>query len=202
LTSAFHRPIRRLNGELGWLAAEFLSAVTAGTQRQQQLACEMAVIRLHDSWARFCRELIVLSAFGRTVTLAGVPLAPCHGSVKRCHLVMPYLFRTPGPRYRFEPRWADATSCIQAATRLGIINLPTVSAALAATNSPAEHIRRVRNFYAHRSRRGIQDAMATGVFSSPVRADVFELAAYTTGSVRVIESWVSNLVLVATAAAQ
>lgn len=200
--SAFHKPLRRLNGELHWLQDEFLQISAAGNQRQHQLACEMAVLRLHDAWARFCRELIILSAFGRTVTLGGVPLPPCHNSVKRCHSVIPRLFATPGPRYRFEPRWADASECIKAATRLGIANVATISSALAASNSPAEDIRRVRNFYAHRMKRTVQDAIATGLFLRPIRADVFELAAYTTGSVRVIESWVSNFILVATAAVQ
>jgi len=162
----------------------------------------MVVIRLHDSWARFCRELVILSACGRITTLSGVLIPPCHNSATRHHLVIPYLFTTPGRRYRWEPRWADATACIEAATRLGIANLPTVSAALAATNSPAENIRRVRNFYAHRMKRSVQDALATGVFAHTSRASVFDLAAYTTGNVRIIESWVNGLMLVATAAAQ
>jgi hypothetical protein len=202
LSSAFHKPLGRLNGELHWLQDEFLTTSAASNQRQHQLACEMTVLRLHDAWARFCRELIVLSAFGRTVTLSGVPVPPCHSSIKRCHSVIPRLFATPGPRYRYEPRWADATECIRAATRLGVANVATISSALAASNSPAEDIRKVRNFYAHRMKRTVQDATATGLFLRSIRADVFELAAYTTGSVRVIESWVSNFVLVATAAAQ
>lgn len=140
-------------------------------------------------------ELVVLSAFGRTVTLGGVSLPPCHSSVKRWHSVIPHLFATPGPGYRFEPRWADATECIKAATRLGVANMATISSALAASNSPAEDMRRVRNFYAHRMKRTAQDAAATGLFSRPIRPDVFEWAVYTTGSVRVIESWAATLCL-------
>jgi hypothetical protein len=200
--SAFRKPIRRLKGETAWVQDEFLRSVTAANHRQSQLACEMAVIRLHDAWARFCRELIILSAFGRTVTLSGVPLTPCHRSIKRCHLVIPFLLAGP-PRLQFEPRWADATKCIQAATRLGINNLPTVSAALAAANSPAEQVRRVRNFYAHRKLGTVQEAIATNLFTSRMKPHaVFDLAAYTAGNVRIIESWVTNLVLVATAASQ
>jgi hypothetical protein len=202
LSSSFQKPLSRLRGESAWIQSEFLNAVASGNRRLQQLACEMAVVRLHDAWARFCRELIVLSAFGRTETLSGIPLPPCHRSVKRRHHVVPYLFATSGPRYRFEPRWADATACITAATRLRIANLPTVSAALAATNSPAESIRRVRNFYAHRIWKTVQDAGGIGLFTSPLRPSVFDLAAYTTGSIRVIESWVTGLLLVATVAAQ
>ena len=202
MASAFYKPIRRLKGELDWLEREFLQAAAAGNFRRNHLACEMAVIRLHDAWARFCRELVVLSAFGRTVTLSGVFLPPCHPSVKRCHLVIPRLLATPGKKYRFEPRWADATECIQAAQRLAVANFPTISAALAATNSPAEDIRKVRNFYAHRIKRTAQESRTTNLFSHRTRLEVFDLTGYTTGSVRVIESWANNLNLVAIAAAQ
>jgi hypothetical protein len=202
LASTFHKPIRRLKGELDWLEREFLRAASAGNFRNNQLACEMAVIRLYDAWARFCRELIVCSAFGRTVTLSGAFLPPCHPSVRRRHFVIPRLLATPGKKYRFEPRWADATECILAAQRLAIANFPTISAALAASNSPAEDIRRARNFYAHRAKKTAQESGATNLFSHRLRLEVFDLIAYTTGGVRVIESWANNLNLVAKAAAQ
>jgi len=202
MTSAFQKPIRRLKGETGWLQNEFLLAVAAGNQRRSQLSCEMAIVRLHDAWARFCRELIILSAFGRTITLSGVPLPPCHHSIKRCHLVIPRLQTIMGSGYRFEPRWADAAKCIAAAQRLAITNFPTVSAALGATNSPSEDIRRVRNFYVHRENGTAQQSRDTNLFVNRTRLDAFDLAAYTTGNVRVIESWVANLNVVAMAAAQ
>jgi hypothetical protein len=49
-----------------------------------------------------------------------------------------------------EPRWADASSCIDAANRLKLGNVATISAAIGSTPSPVEHLRRVRNFIAHR----------------------------------------------------
>jgi hypothetical protein len=202
VTSAFQKPIRRLKSETAWLQEEFLRAVAAGNQRHCQLACEMAVIRLHDAWGRFCRELIVLSAFGRTTTLSGIPLPPCHRSIKRCHLVLPYLQAVMKSGRPYEPRWADATKCIGAAQRLAIANFPTVSAALGATNSPAEDIRRVRNFYAHRKYGTAHESRATNFFASPTRLEVFDLSSYTAGNVRVIESWVANLNIIAKAAAQ
>ena len=182
---------------------EFLRAVTTGKHRHTQMTSEMAVIRLYDAWARFCRELIILSAFGRTVTLGGIRLIPCHPTIKRCHMVIPLLLSTyKRKRFLFEPRWADANECIDAATRLRIVNLPTVSSALSAFNSPANDIRRARNFYAHRGKKTAQEALATGLFANPIRPDSFDLAAYITGNVRIVESWVNNLVLVATAASQ
>jgi hypothetical protein len=202
VTSAFQKPIRRLRGETGWLRDEFLRAFAAGEQRQTQLACEMAVVRLHDAWARFCRELVILSAYGRTITISGVLLPPAHASITRRHLVIPLLKTTPGKKYRFEPRWSDANECIQAARRIGIANFSTVAAALGASNSPAEDIRRARNFYAHRTRMTAYESGQTSLFLNRLRLEVFDLAAYTTGNVRVIEMWVSNLNFVAHAAAQ
>ena len=198
--SAFYDPLRRLKVETSWLQAEFLRAVDAGKTRQTQLACEMVVIRLHDAWARFCRELIILSAVGRTHTLGGAPLLPCNSSMTRHNMVIPELLKTYSRP--LEPRWADATKCIQAGRNLGIRNLSTVSAALSAANSPAEKIRRVRNFYAHRKRGTALEAATVGVFSKPTYPIIFELANYTTGNTRIIESWVASLILVATAAVQ
>jgi hypothetical protein len=82
------------------------------------------------------------------------------------------------------------------------MNLSTVSAALGAINSPADEIRRVRNFYAHRKQGAAMKAASTNLFSNPVSPVVFELAGYTSGGNRVIESWVAGLIVVATAAAQ
>src|SRR5260370_15756449 len=94
MTSAFDEPIRRLRLEAAWLEHEFLQAVNNGRHRHTQLTAEMVVIRLHDAWARFCRELIILSAFGHTHTLSGVPLAPCSAAITSRNLVVPTLFST------------------------------------------------------------------------------------------------------------
>lgn len=148
-------------------------------------------------------ELVVLSAYGHTVTLGGVQLNPSNPAIKTRGAVVPVLLSTLYRRKKaFEPRWADAGECIEAASRLSITNLSTVSAALGATNSPAEEIRRVRNFYAHRHKDTATIAAATNLFSGPTRPAVLELAAYTGGGNRVIESWVAGLIVVATAAAQ
>lgn len=52
----------------------------------------------------------------------------------------------------YEPRWADSAECIDAARRLGVANASNIAAALGATSSPAEPLRCVRNFVAHRSK--------------------------------------------------
>lgn len=186
-------------GEVKWLETEYNRASTKidGTTR---LTCEMVVIRLHDAWTRFCREVIIRSAIGNINTLGGMRLVPVVGVTDRASaieaLMNTYRKRT------YEPRWGDASECLDAATRLKIGNIATVSAAIGATNSPAESIRHVRNFYAHRKEGSAARAITTGCFYGAKYPDVFQLRQYTTGGVTVVASWTSGLILIATAAVQ
>ncbi len=201
--SAFNKPLGRLTSELSWLQEHFLGAVATASHRQAELACEMTIIRMHDAWARYCRELVILSAYGRTVSLSGAPISPSSISIKNCGMVVPALLASyKSKKIHFEPEWADAAKCIAAAHRLSIANVLTVSAALAAANSPADDLRRVRNFYAHRNKSTAKKALVTRSFISTVRPIVFELAEYTAGGDRIIETWTRGLIAVATAAAQ
>jgi hypothetical protein len=109
--AALSDPIRRLVTELTWLKEEFYVASKPPRARQKQLAAEMAVIRMYDAWARYCRELVILSASGNTVTLNGVIIPAV---VKRRSDVIPALLATY-KESRYEPKWARATDCIEAA---------------------------------------------------------------------------------------
>jgi hypothetical protein len=158
----------------------------------------MSVIRLYDAWARYSRELIILSAWGNSVTLSG---AVVPAVVKRRSDVIPTLLATYTKRRQYEPKWASATECIDAASRLKIANLGTIAAALGATNSPAEEIRNVRNYYAHRRQGAAARAIACRVFigTKPI---VFDLAAYKNAGETILDSWTKGLMLVATSASQ
>jgi hypothetical protein len=195
--AALTDPIRRLTSELVWLREEFHLASKPPRARQKQLAGEMAIIRIHDAWARYCRELVILSASGNTVTLNGIVVPAV---VKRRSDVIPILLATYRKR-RYAPKWARATECIEAASRLKIANIGTVAAALGATNSPADEIRHIRNYYAHRRHGAAIRAIACGVFvgTSPV---VFDLDGYKNAGETFLESWVNGLLLVAIAASQ
>jgi hypothetical protein len=201
-TSRFNRPLTRLKKEAVWLQRELVQASSVNG-RDKQLICEMVVIRLHDAWARFCRELVILSAYGHTVTFGGIKINPSSAAITSCKSVVPVLLSTYKRKGRsFEPRWFDAGECVDAAKRLSIMNLSTVAGAIGSTNSPADDIRRVRNFYAHRAKDTATKATATNLFSAPTHPTVFELAGYTSGGTRIIESWVAGLIIVATAAGQ
>ena len=193
-------PLRRLRLELAWLHTEFCALAIGPASRQTQLGCEMTVIRMHDAWARFCRELIILSALGDVVTASGqtlsrsLPLIVSHASV------IPVLLKIANRPW--EPKWASSAECIRAAKQLQIQNLSNVSAALGAANSPADSLRKVRNYYAHRNQGTSDTALQTRSFQTSNHPDVFQLNGYISGGITVFDSWSQGLKAVAVAAIQ
>jgi len=202
MRSALNDPMLRLRKETAWLLMEFLQAVRNREYgRREQLACEMAVVRLHDAWTRFCRDIVIVSALGNTNTLSGTRLARCTSAITDRNSVVVYLLSKYKKR-RYEPRWGDVQECLDAANLLGLTNFTTIAAGLGAANSPAEEIRHVRNYYAHRKDGSALKAMGTGLFPLVKKPEVAELAKYTPGGQMVIESWVQRLMAVATASIQ
>lgn len=196
---AFEAPLRSLRAELVWLSVEFRRTAQSASSRQAQLACEMAVIRMHDAWARFCRELVINSALGNTRTTGGMLLVRSRPDILDRGSVIPVLLSSL--RSRWEPKWAHAAASINAGRALNIQNIANVAAALGASNSPAEPVRKIRNFYAHRGKDTSNYALSTGLFTGP-QPRVFELNNFTTGGVTVIETWVREFDAVAVAAMQ
>jgi hypothetical protein len=199
--SAFEVPLRRLMSEFEWLREEFARSASNQGSRHSQLACEMAVIRLYDSWARFCRELIIMSAYGKTLTLGGMRLKTSLPAIKSKALVVPTLMST-FKKQVYEPDWERADKCIDAGRRLKIMNISTVSAAIGAMNSPADEIRHVRNFFAHRRKGSSANALGTGYFPNLHRPVVFKLNESTPGRGTVIDYWIRTLLAIAFASAQ
>jgi hypothetical protein len=116
--------------------------------RGAQLENEMCIIRVHDSWARFCRDLIFFSYIGG-FTKTGKKIPPVTGGRTYSDFMACYkaTFKKPP---RFEPKWATASDAIDVAQRVKVSNVGTISSALGAVNSPANELRIVRNYYAHR----------------------------------------------------
>jgi hypothetical protein len=200
--SAFDTPLRRLRRETEWLRYEFAKASAAPDSRQSQLICEMSVIRIYDSWARFCRETVITSAYGKTVTLSGIRLtASSLPAITSKSQVIPALLSTYKNRI-YEPDWERADQCIDAGSRLAVQNLSTIAAAFGASNSPADEIRHIRNFYAHRRRGSCANALATNYFPTLRRPVVFRLNDFSVGGGTVLESWIQRLLAIADASVQ
>jgi len=112
-----------------------------------------ATVRLQDAWARYCRALILMSAQGRVRTTSG-QLLPASNLVQSAGGDALTALKLTYPRSRqsrplWEPKWFDANEAYDAAARLQIANLSTVSA-ITATGNALDDLRMCRNFLAHR----------------------------------------------------
>ncbi len=114
---------------------------------------EWCVLALHDAWVAYCRSLVLTSAGAGSRTLSGtvVPAAPGIRTAAQAVSVVRAALAPTAPTY-WEPHWGDAREAIRAAQALKISNFAQVSGALGATPSPADEVRRIRNYIAHRNR--------------------------------------------------
>lgn len=155
---------------------------------------EMAVIRLQDAWARFCRELVLTSASDQPMTAAGTPLPRAPGIVVRSDAINALrrvYSRPPG-----EPKWFDAQASLRAATILGVHNYASISSGIGVTPSPLDDLRSLRNFLAHRG-----ELTAAGVRSIASRlqlagrANVLSilLSPSSSSGMTILELWVKQL---------
>lgn len=189
-----------------WLQDEFhvcLNAVSnsENPKAPRRLSGEMAIVRLHDCWARFCRELLVLSAGGRPLTATGIrlPLAP---GISSCSEVMPKI-KSFKQWTRKDPRWADPSELLAVAQELKIANFTTIAGAIGSVDSPIEELRIVRNFYAHRCLDTVQKVRSHRSFSSTKAITIEEIAGELVESgVTRMENWTIELRLIAGAAIQ
>ena len=189
--------------ESSWLIETCESAIAeSGTStrslRRRTLLAEMTVLRLHDAWARFCRQLVVVSAGGRPLTAGGSRLALAPGITTPADVV-PVLLGTYRKR-KYEPRWAVPHECVDAAGRLRLANLTTVAGAIGAIDAVPDDLRVVRNFFAHRGHSGALEVRGLSVVPATVRlAAPSVLSIRVAGGITLIKSW--SLTLQATAAA-
>jgi hypothetical protein len=187
-----------------WLLSEFdreLIAFQKGKipSTSFSLLPEMATLRLHDDWARFCREVILSSAADRPFTTSGVQLNKPVGINVRADAVAVSVNSTATKK--FEPKWATATHCIKAAQAIAVNNLATISAALGAANSPAEDLRCVRNFFAHRTEDTAKKVRGLAFYTAGTKLNAVNLLAATVlGGVSRFEAWIRGLRIVASAA--
>jgi hypothetical protein len=112
----------------------------------------MVVLRLHDSWSRFTREVVLLSACDSPTTLAGATVAPATGMLTRATVLLTLQTKwSTHPKWAtWEPHWYDVNDAVKASRLAGLSNHATVSAGLGAADNPEQDVRVVRNFLAHR----------------------------------------------------
>ena len=162
---------------------------------------EACVVKMHDCWARFCRDVVLLSATGGTVTTSGRVLTPPRSGVKNISQALAFIASNWGRKPSFgEPRWGDQNECLKAAQILGVANYATISAAIGSTPSPADYLRLTRNYVAHRNHRTAAHlvTVATAV-GCPHRAPSSILRWVQPGTGATFDSWQAQLDIIAQA---
>lgn len=155
---------------------------------------EMCVIRLQDAWARFCRELVLVSASEQPLTTGGMPVPRAPGISRRGDALS--ALRRVYTRFPHEPRWFDAQACLNAATILNIRNYAAVSAGIGVTPAPLDDLRTLRNFLAHRSELTAADVRATSLRNSlPAGLDAISILKSTSSSaaMTILQLWIKQL---------
>ena len=165
---------RKFARECSLLCSAFDSAVSTNHQpecRKNQFIREMSVIRLHDAWNRFCRELILSSASRKPITASGTRLsrAPGVNSYKDVVSVLLSTYK----RRKTEPAWHNPVECLDAADRLKVLNYAAISDGLSLSFSgpaPTTQLTALRNYFAHRNQVTSQSIanVAQGLLITPV----------------------------------
>ena len=204
MTASLEVPYKRFLRSTSWLLQEFNRdrAFLRSGKIEESSFCllpEMAVLRLHDDWARFCRELILDSAASAPKSRSGTTIARAP-SIRSIQDAIDASIRST-PQRRYEPKWATASESVRAALALAITNSATVTAALGATNSPAEDLRHVRNFFAHRAENTADKVRNLTFYRTGMGLNAHDLLSpIVAGGVTRFESWILQLRTVGDAA--
>lgn len=119
----------------------------------QRAAAWHCLIDLQDSWVRFCKAAVLISAKGRVVTKHGLRVArsPVVGKHDDPEVVLLKLLKQNNPhRSPFGPKWELPAITIQAAQLLDIANFAQFSAGIGATSPAPMELKACRNYLAHR----------------------------------------------------
>lgn len=125
---------------------------------------EMCVVRLYDLWDRFCKELILLSAYAEPISISGSRIPRVAGVRTRNDVltklksIRPYASR---PVHLIS--WGNPTTSIDVASKLKLSNFQNISLSLGATPSPLQDLRIVRNYLAHRNEKTASEVRKVAV---------------------------------------
>ena len=190
---------KKFDRECSLLNYIFNSTVKTNQQSdfyQNQYAREMCVVRLHDTWSRFCRELILSSAGSKPKTSNGIRLPRSPGVSKYGDVLslVQSIYKRPN---WWEPAWHNPAKCLDVATKLRIPNYSTILQGLSLSfggPDPSEQLTVVRNYFAHRNFSTSQaiENLAQSLFISPTPR-AFELVATLQSGVTLFSLWTIRL---------
>ena len=135
----------------------------------------LLVVRLQNSWADFCRDLIDISASNDT----------------RCvRKAAKYVVCDMGLGY---PVWHSSEFVVRVAERLTLTNMDRISLHIGASISPS-HVTNVRNYIVHPTSRNESKYRRVAAAEGVPRADVGTLLnVRSPGGATLFERWVGNL---------
>lgn len=177
---------------------------TAANARVHKNNREWCVLALHDAWTDYCRGLVISSAISGSRALSGatVPAVPGIRNASQALTTVRTTLNPKGPGY-WEPRWGDALWAIRAAQALKIHNVAQVAGSLGSTPSPAEEVRRVRNYIAHRNQSTADPLRSVMGVAGAIDPGLDSYLASLVGPLETrYGAWVRQLRLIATSASQ
>lgn len=190
-----------------FLESELRISHRVGYQHSSIMAQEMAIIRIHDEWSRYCKELIILSACGKPVTLSGtvLPRIPKFRSKNDVIREVSTHFKATNRPQNIP--WHVPQHIVPLVNKLKLANRSNISAGIGATPSPIDDLRNIRNFLAHKNEISIkkvhETAKALGLSSQFTALNIVkQFDPSRSFATSYIESWVNTLQVMAFVAAQ
>lgn len=143
------KDLRRLANAFSTKAITFEAAFAKASDNPEKA---FAVISLYAAWEEFSRRLVFSSAAERPFAGNGrvVPRAPGIGGFADVDAKLRQLKRTR-PQHRLIVHLGSPPAMVQACNHLDLANYQTISPAILSQNSPADELRLMRNFLAHRN---------------------------------------------------
>jgi hypothetical protein len=163
-----------------------------------------ALVRLYAEWEEFSRRLVYVSATRTPITESGamVPRAAGVRTPGDVHRQICILYRKR-PTQNFTVAWGTPYQMVKICSHLGLGNESTINPAIQSTNSPANELRLLRNFLAHRNpSTALQVAPRPGLRTVGVDKVLQWLAGKQPGGRSLFGVWCGDLMDVARATVQ
>jgi hypothetical protein len=177
-----------------------------GTPLLNRSAAWYCLIELHDAWARFCRQVVLLSASGDIETRMGRFVSRSTTLAKNDDpesVLRQRLKRSKWNRNQFP--WHIRQATIDAANLLTVGNYSWIAAGISAVSPAPEELCACRNFLAHRGKRTATHSdiqqLRSRIGAHTRNITVSSLPAiYVPGGVTLFEEWCIELQSLAFAA--
>nr|WP_315447125.1 hypothetical protein [uncultured Pseudomonas sp.] len=155
------------------------------------LALERYLIQLQIEWEHFIRRLILDSATGKHTDSGGLVFSalanPPNNREQAIYALLSTFRNSNGGR---EPEWSHSSKAIDAATRLQLSNLSTISAYLGVTPWPLDEMRFLRNYIAHQSKNSAVTLRRENLTSQSGKISVAQIAFdYTASGAQRYKTW-------------